>query len=399
MNYPDNEEQCQTILNQLQQDINNLIKKVEYTLITQEVDLRNEEIQAELAKQISLLERFGEYISRMQNSRRQNKAECELLESKLNSAKLALSFLLTKKTQKIVLAKNIRYSIEYFLNRKSILGYTLNLFRRSVRELPTPTKVLLGLAMALPIYLIAIPVSLLCLALLASDMNARSTSNVLPLNPSPTQTQNFSLNSSRLQEKVEPLASQQHIFNNSRLLIMVAVAGAFGSIVSILIRLQDYRDEDAYAGSATPILVGFAKPLIGTAFGIFIFTLIGSKIVSFPIIDSLNKEPQNNEQQNNDDIKYYFFFSVAFVFGFSERLDHDIVERVGRSLSLQKSAKKIQEEVQESTEDIHQATDNVRTIMPEVNEVVQDAKQILPEVKAVVEDTQHPTPDEPFKKL
>ncbi|MDF5717644.1 MAG: hypothetical protein PUP93_28205, partial [Rhizonema sp. NSF051] len=63
------------------------------------------------------------------------------------------------------------YSIEYFLNRKSILGYTLNLFRRSVRELPTPTKVLLGLAMALPIYLIAIPVSLLCLALLASDMN------------------------------------------------------------------------------------------------------------------------------------------------------------------------------------------------------------------------------------
>ena len=53
MNYPDDEEQCQKILNQLQQDINNLIKSVEDKLQTQEVDLRDEDIQAELAKQIN----------------------------------------------------------------------------------------------------------------------------------------------------------------------------------------------------------------------------------------------------------------------------------------------------------------------------------------------------------
>ena len=345
----------------------------------------------------------------MQNSRRQNKAECELLESKLNSANLALSFLLTRRREKIVLAKNIRYSIEYFLNRKSVLGFSLNLFRRSVRELPTPTKVLLGLAMALPIYMIAIPVSLLCLSSLALDMNTRgdnlNTPDVLTPSSSLQKTPNSSLHSSIGQEKVTQVENQ-HIVNNSKLLIMVALAGAFGSIVSILIRLQDYRDKDEYTGSAIPILVGFSKPLIGTAFGIFIFTLIGSKIISFPIVDSLNKEQtvtnqetQNDEQQKNDDIKYYFFFSLAFVFGFSERLDHDIVERVGGSLSLQKSAEKIREDVQQSTEDIHQATGNVRSTMPEIKEAVYDAKQILPEVKAVVEDTQHATPDQPLKKL
>ena len=200
MNPEDNQEQCENILHKLQQDINNLIKKVENKLQAPELDLRDEETQEELAKQIALLQRFGEYISTIQKSRRRKSmADCVTLQSKLNSANLALSFLLTRRREKIVFPKNTRYSIEYFLNSKMSFGrgiiYTL--FRRSVRELPAPTKVLLGLALALPIYMIAIPISLSCVAFLASDLNTPSTS--------PIPTSNSSSNSSTSKEDTQPI--------------------------------------------------------------------------------------------------------------------------------------------------------------------------------------------------
>jgi hypothetical protein len=373
----DNQEQCQNILFQLQKDINNILKKVENKILIPELDLRNEHIQQELAKQIALLQRLGEYISRIQKRRWNNIPDCLTLESKLNAANLAVCFLLMGNTENIILAKNIRYDIEYFLNRKKFLGFSINLFTRSLRELPTPTKVLLGLTCAFPIY----TVSLLGLGVFANIATACEQN----LAPCPFPSQNSNSDSPSLKENTAQKVPKPERWANYKLITMVALAGAFGSIVSILIRLQDYKDRDEYRGSITPIIVGFAKPLIGTAFGVFVFAVISSKIISFPLIESFLKESDQN---------YYFFFSMAFIVGFSERLDNDIVERVGGGFGLQKSAEKIREEVHQSTEDIHQATDYVRSTAPEFKEMVQDARQILPEVKEVVEDIKDSTTNE-----
>lgn len=380
-------EQSHDLLNKLQQDINDLIKKVDNQLQLPELDLRNEHIQDELAKQIVLLQRFGEYISVIQTSKRQSLAECIALQSKVYAVNLALSFLIMKKTEKITLAKNIRYSIEYFLNTKKPLGWIGNLFKRSVRELPTPTKVLIGLAMAIPVYMIAIPVSFGIVNYLANKVDATSGNTSGVSSPSPTPTANSSDNSPKNNENISHFGKDQY-----PLVVMVALSGAFGSIVSILIRLQDYKYKDEYVGSVTPILVGFAKPLIGTAFGIFVFALLGSGIINFPSIQS---NTSNQTSQDNPAPIYYFYFSIAFLVGFSERLDNDIVERVGGSFGLQKSAEKIREDVKQSTEDIHQATSFVRTNAPEVKEMIEDAKQILPEVQEAVENIKNSTPNDP----
>ncbi|MEH2143903.1 hypothetical protein [Nostoc sp.] len=388
-------EQSHNLLNKLQQDINNLIIKIDNQLQLPELDLRSEQIQDELAKQIVLLQRFGEYISVIQTSKRQSLAECIALQSKVYAVNLALDFLIMKKTEKITLAKNIRYSIEYFLNTKKPLGWIGNLFKRSVRELPTPTKVLIGLGMAIPVYMIAIPVSFGIVNFLAYHLDALYQNTPVGSSPSPTPTANSSDNLSKTNENIQKSPIKPQLDQNQYLLvIMVALSGAFGSIVSILIRLQDYKYKDEYVGSVTPILVGFAKPLIGTAFGIFVFALLGSGIIDFPSIQS-NTSKQSDTSNKTSQYNYYFYFSIAFLVGFSERLDNDIVERVGGSFGLQKSAEKIREDVQQSREDIHQATNFVRTNAPEVKEMIEDAKQILPEVQEAVEDIKNFTPNEP----
>ncbi|RCJ28573.1 hypothetical protein A6770_22770 [Nostoc minutum NIES-26] len=319
----DNQEKCQDILNKLQQDINEIFKKVEdkfktpvlnlnkdQKLKVSEIDyLSHEPIQEELAKQIALLQRLCEYIAKVQKSKRQSMAECVVLQSKLNSAKLAISFLLTNKTKKIVFAKNIRYSIEYFLNSRNSWGFLNNFFKQAVREWSAPTKVLLGLAMALPIYTIAVPGSLFVAGLLTI---ATHTDFRTP----PVNSSNFPQAQNKV---VKPQLSETQLFFERYTLVLVsALAGTFGSIISILLRLKQYR-ETAYKGSAAPILVGFAKPLIGTAFGILVFTIINSNIISTVQV------PRSNAESENSDVKYYFFFSIAFVIGFSERLADDII--------------------------------------------------------------------------
>ncbi|MDF5709600.1 MAG: hypothetical protein PUP90_18545 [Nostoc sp. S4] len=352
----DNQKQSQNSLNKLKKDINELINEVENQLT--ELDLKSEQIQDELAKQIILLQRFGEYISGIQEIS-QSLTECNALQSKFYAVNLALSFLRKNKTKKIILAKNIRYDIEYFLNSKKPLGCIGNFFKRcvrGVRELPTPTKVLIGLAMAIPVYMIGIPVSFWIVRSLTDRLDALTLSPNTPVapNPSPTPTTNFSANSSKSKKNIPQNPSTKHRLNRDQyqLVIMVALSGAFGSIVSILVRLEEYKNRDEYVGSVIPIVVGFAKPLIGTAFGIFVFALLSSKIISFPSIESNTPKESNTPNQPSPDnvALYYFYFSIAFLVGFSERLDNDIVERVGVSFGLQKTTEKFQEDIRKLTE-------------------------------------------------
>ncbi|MBH8566425.1 hypothetical protein I8748_30460 [Nostoc sp. CENA67] len=370
----ENQDQCRNILNSLQKDINELLQKVDdkFNEIVVSLSqgnnikladinyLNNSEIQEELAKQIALLQRLFEYIAKIQKKKRKNLAECVILQSKVNSAKVALSFLLIGKTRKIIFAKNIRYSIEYYLNRRSSWGFINNFFQQAVREWSAPTKVLLGLAMALPIYTIAVPGSLFVAGLLtiATHVDFKTplpSSNVPQIQnrvekPQPTETQLF--------------------FQRYTMVLVSALAGTFGSIISILLRLKQYR-ESAYKGLAAPILVGFAKPLIGTAFGILVFTIISSNIISTIQV------PKASQEADKTDIEYYFFFSIAFVVGFSERLADDIIQRA-ESTFLPETANKLKEageEFQSSAKDIHAAGEEFQSSAKDIQLAAEDLKQ------------------------
>ncbi|QSJ14882.1 hypothetical protein JYQ62_23780 [Nostoc sp. UHCC 0702] len=369
----ENQEKCQNILNTLQEDINALIQRVEDKFQEAVVDfskennlklleinyLNNGEIQEELAKQIALLQRLCEYIAKIQKSKRKSLDECVILQSKVNSAKVALSFLLTGRTKKIIFAKNIRYSIEYYLNGRSSWGFLNNFFKQAIREWSAPTKVLLGLAMALPIYTIAIPGSLFVAGLLSLATHIEWKA---PVNP----------NSSHqiLSRIFKPELTETHLFFQRYTLVLVsATAGTFGSIISILLRVKQYRDS-AYKGSPAPILVGFTKPLIGTAFGILVFTIINSNIISTIQV------PRANQDTNKTDIEYYFFFSIAFIVGFSERLADDIIHRAESTL-LPETAKKLKEageEFQNSARDIHAAGEEFQNSAKDIHSAAEDFK-------------------------
>lgn len=355
----ENQQQCQTILKNLQEEINSLINEVHKKLNGASVELKDD-IQYELASQIALLQRFSEYILNIQKHRYKDIAECLTLQSKFNSVKVAMSSLLSPRKEAIILAKNVRYDVEYFINGKKSLGFIKNLFKKATREWSAPTKVLLGLALAVPIYPITIGLSSAVVTVASVAVTKGYWHEIVASDRSTSITQNKSDSASQNPQEKDLSPNIANTFNNFTLATVVALAGALGSIISILIRLDEYKDSD-YKGSSAPILVGFAKPLIGTAFGLFLFTIINSNIL--PII----KVPDSGSTpQQSSDIRYYFFFSVAFIVGFSERLAKDIIERTEDTILP--DAK----EIHESVVEVKKASHDVQDTMPLVKKAAEE---------------------------
>ena len=90
------------------------------------------------------------------------------------------------------------------------------------------------------------------------------------------------------------------------LLILVSLMGALGSITSIMVRIKDFTSE--VGNSSILFFTGFFKPIIGTSFAVFIFSLLQSEIIPLDI----NKNS-------------FFYLAIAFISGFSERFAQDIV--------------------------------------------------------------------------
>ncbi|MDQ7089781.1 MAG: hypothetical protein Q9M50_03940 [Methylococcales bacterium] len=109
------------------------------------------------------------------------------------------------------------------------------------------------------------------------------------------------------------LMNQDYIFNiPTSLFFTVALFGAIGSIVSIMVRIQDFLTvgvKDRFILYFT----GAFKPLIGMAFALFLLALIKSGWVPLDI----KPETEN-----------YFFMAIAFIAGFSERFARDIVDNI-----------------------------------------------------------------------
>ena len=93
-------------------------------------------------------------------------------------------------------------------------------------------------------------------------------------------------------------------------LLLVGVAGAIGSIVSIMVRIQDFsglHDVDPMVLFVT----GFFKPVVGASFALFVFAAFRAGLIPFTVEEGAER---------------YFFMALSFVTGFSERFAKDIVK-------------------------------------------------------------------------
>ena len=138
------------------------------------------------------------------------------------------------------------------------------------------------------------------------------------------------------------------LLDHSRRILLAAFAGALGSMMSILIRLDQMEKEDI----KNPFLLGALKPLIGAIFGIAVFAILSTRVIdilpsSFYLYErqlgearadtgagTLPAELRGDPLGELDSQELYKIFLVAFLAGFSERLANDTLKSVGSTRSL-----------------------------------------------------------------
>ena len=105
---------------------------------------------------------------------------------------------------------------------------------------------------------------------------------------------------------------------NVSMLIGVALAGALGSIVSIMVRLQDFISVNV-KDPAVLFFTGFFKPIIGMSFAMFVFACLNAGILPLSV-------------KVDTPAAGYFFLALGFVSGFSERFAQDVASRAEKSI-------------------------------------------------------------------
>lgn len=107
-------------------------------------------------------------------------------------------------------------------------------------------------------------------------------------------------------------------------ILAVAAGGAIGSIVSIMVPIKDF----AAIGDTDPAILfftGFFKPIVGTAFALFVFAVLCAGIL--PVTVTPEKAP-------------FFYGAMAFIAGFSERFATDVASHAERIASTTTSTTK-----------------------------------------------------------
>jgi hypothetical protein len=114
-------------------------------------------------------------------------------------------------------------------------------------------------------------------------------------------------------------------YNEFLLQLSLAIsAGTLGSIISILIRIEEFQKKK-YSDPLTPFLVGAFKPMIGGAFAVLFLALINSGIILMFVNPSVFKLNPTTNQESSQDQQRSLIFVIAFVVGFSERLAKDFI--------------------------------------------------------------------------
>jgi hypothetical protein len=101
----------------------------------------------------------------------------------------------------------------------------------------------------------------------------------------------------------------------------VALIGAFGGFVSVLLRIHDFAE---LRGSQinSQLYSGLFRPIISAAFALLVFFVLKSGLISTPLLTS--GDPTTSTA---------FYFVAAFLAGFSERLAPLIVSKAEEALA------------------------------------------------------------------
>lgn len=323
----------------------------------------------------------------------------------INSLDLAVSSLLFKDKPNLYFSRNIRIDVERVLCRHEnpIFGYLINRFMDAQRSPSTPLKVISGLIFALIVYgtiASTITCSLLIYSLyfsariadnspiagkidrlneyisliddeltLRTLLNDQSTpATRLPVgsanggkaNPGITKasvklmaTNKLNEIKGNLQKELGSTQDSLKTFKSDSAkniktiieVLLVISAGTLGSIVSILIRIEDFQDKK-YLDRLVPFLIGAFKPIIGASFAAFFFALISSEIVTIP---SLSNQIKGEAQK---DKRIAFIFAVAFVVGFSERIAKDTIGKAEDMIAGERGLEVKQVEESHSTQQV-----------------------------------------------
>jgi len=342
-----------------------------------------EAVHSEVAKLIVALQKIDNLLIH-KSSRQQTKRI--KLKSLVDDVEIALDAL-NQSEPKIELAKIIRVSIERIINRYQyrfpLAWLAVNRFQDAYESESTPLKVLCGLSVVsfLNVCLITSAIAFTGAFALYEKHSTSSQSNQnaarerslkeqvrqqeeqienLNLQISGfTITQNSRASSEQFQRLVKQRERSQESLNQHRSqlarldanqtriqkefrlfreVLLVSVAGTLGSIISILIRIEDFQDKK-YWNRATPFLIGAFKPIIGASFAIFFFTLISSELIQIPGINTdfeVANESLSSEQRQvlsqidmvDESKEEFFIFAIAFLVGFSERLATDAISKM-----------------------------------------------------------------------
>lgn len=291
----------------------------------------------ELSRAVTTLQRVKR--CQMMAEARKNtvrKAQFESIATSLETAIKALQ----RNPNKLLFVRRMRRDAEFVLRELNypIAGRLVNSFKYVLYESTTPVKVLFGLSVGLPLYLLipAFPYEKLAeWKVLSPLIDSNKTCDHLVAKPFQFNPPKPVTDSSKAPEKDNILHSTNTQLSKCEfeeaiaLLVLVGVAGCVGSIISILTRIREYETEK-YADAFLPFYIGAFKPLIGGAFGILIFTMISSGV--FPI--KLNSEPAKIQQ-------WYAMFAIAFIAGFSERLVKDIISQAEDKVAGKQTTTKV----------------------------------------------------------
>jgi hypothetical protein len=105
-------------------------------------------------------------------------------------------------------------------------------------------------------------------------------------------------------------------------LLVLGFAGVVGSVVSIMVRIEQFAGRTDVPRSVL-LLNGLFKPIIGLAFALFVYGLLNAGLVVVNI-------PETSSARS------FFFLVLAFLAGFNERLAPDLAQRAESALTATK---------------------------------------------------------------
>lgn len=277
----------------LNQRIDSLLEKTQEQVagFTQELD---REVQGELARLITILG-----IAQVELMNISKPGDIMQVKSVVDAGEIAIKSLTGKPN--IILAQRLRYGARTGLReiqkgpKASLLNFRDNLYH----SFKIPTKVLIGLVLAVPLNW--------------GIMNSLPVKNLLMSLPPIINSSN---------------QSTEDKAGNFRLLILILMTGTLGGAVSLLTRLQDFDNpkNQKYDDDLLPFLIGLTKPILGGSFAFFILLILNSNISPLEI--------RGQTEDNGNDTYLYGLLTMAFVAGFSERLIPDLINQVEKKVTV-----------------------------------------------------------------